>query len=964
MSSALEGDLRRRPPEARATSALETDLRRDVRGEIRFDPASRALYATDASNYRQTPIGVVVPLDEDDVVATVAACARHEAPVLSRGGGTSLSGQCCNEAVVIDFSKHVRGLVELDPERRRARVQPGIVLDDLRAAAERHGLTFAPDPATHQWCTLGGMIGNNSCGVHSIISGRTSDNVESLDVLTYDGLRLTAGATSDDELERIVAEGGRCGEIYARLRALRDRYAPLVRERFPDIPRRVSGYNLDELLPERGFNVARALVGSEGTCVTVLEATLELVHSPAWRTLVVLGYPDVFAAADHVPAVMAQGPIGLEGLDDQLVDNVLRTGLHEADVRLLPEGHGWLMAEFGGDTQAESLERAHAAVAALEGDCSAAVFEDIAQQRRIWHVRESGFGATIFIPGKDDAWEGWDDAAVAPERLGAYLREFRALTDSFGYRSSLYGHFGHGCVHTLISFDFASAGGVARFREFVEQGADLVVRHGGSLSGEHGDGQGRAELLGRMFGPELVGAFREFKAIWDPDGRMNPGKVVDPYRVDEHLRLPSYSPPASTTHFSFREEGGTFARAGLRCVGLGACRKTHTGTMCPSYMVTRDEQHSTRGRGHLLFEMLRGDPLEGDLGAEAVHDALDLCLACKGCKGECPVSTDMATYKAEFLSHHYAGRLRPRSAYAMGLVHWWAALGSVAPGAANAVLRQPRLAELLKRVAGVAPERSLPQLAGQTFRRRFHSRARPRARGEPVILWADTFNDNFHPEAAEAAVEVLEAAGRSVLVPRRRLCCGRPLYDFGMLDLAKRLLSQLLQALRPAIRAGVPLVAIEPSCLAVFRDELCNLLPDDPDAERLAAQSFGLADFLARDGYEPPPLPQRKALVHGHCHQKALFGMAPDERLLGALGLDFELLDSGCCGMAGAFGFEREHYDVSRACGERVLLPAVRDAAPDTLIVADGFSCREQVRQETGRETVHLAQLLRDALRA
>ena len=945
------------------TSALEADLRRAVRGEVRFDAAGRALYATDASNYRQTPIGVVVPLDDEDVVATVAACARHDAPLLSRGGGTSLSGQCCNEAVVVDFSKHVRGLVELDPQGRRARVQPGIVLDDLRSAAEEHGLTFAPDPATHQWCTLGGMIGNNSCGVHSIISGRTSDNVEALDVLTYDGLRLSVGPTTDEELERIVAAGGRRGEIYARLRALRDRYAPLVRERFPDIPRRVSGFNLDELLPERGFNVARALVGSEGTCVTVLEATLALVHSPAWRTLVVLGYPDVFVAADHVPAVMAQGPIGLEGLDDQLVDNVLRTGLHEADVRLLPEGRGWLMAEFGGDTQAESLERAREASAALEGDAGTALFEDIAQQRRIWHVRESGFGATIFSPGKPDAWKGWDDAAVSPERLGGYLREFRALTDAHGYRSSLYGHFGHGCVHTLISFDFASAGGVTRFREFVEQAADLVVRHGGSLSGEHGDGQGRAELLGRMFGPELVGAFREFKAIWDPHGRMNPGKVVDPYRVDEHLRLPSYSPQPVPTHFSFREEGGSFARAGLRCVGLGACRKTHTGTMCPSYMVTRDEQHSTRGRGHLLFEMLSGDPLEGGFDSEDVHGALDLCLSCKGCKGECPVSTDMATYKAEFLSHHYAGRLRPRSAYAMGLVHWWVRLGSLAPGATNAVMRQRRLAELLKRLAGVAPERSLPRLASQTFRRRFHSQARPRARGEPVILWADTFNDNFHPEAAEAAVEVLEAAGREVLVPRRRLCCGRPLYDFGMLALAKRLLGQLLQALRPAIRAGVPLVAIEPSCLAVFRDELCNLFPDDPDAERLAAQSFGLAEFLAREDYEPPALLAREALVHGHCHQKALFGMAPDERLLGALGLDYELLDSGCCGMAGAFGFEREHYDVSRACGERVLLPAVRDAPPDTLIVADGFSCREQVRQETGRETVHLAELLRDALR-
>ena len=702
--------------------------------------------------------------------------------------------------------------------------------------------------------------------------------------------------------------------------------------------------------------------------MTVLEAELALVHSPAWRTLLVLGYGDVFAAADHVPEVMTHGPIGLEGLDDQLVDNVLRTGLHEADVRLLPDGRGWLMAEFGADTRAESVERARAAAEALRRGAAAprvALFEDIAQQRRIWHVRESGFGATIFIPGKEDAWEGWDDAAVAPERLGDYLREFRALTDSYGYRSSLYGHFGHGCVHTLISFELTTAAGIARFRSFVEDAADLVVRHGGSLSGEHGDGQGRAELLPKMFGPQLVEAFREFKAIWDPDGKMNPGKVVDAYAVDENLRLgAAYDPPKPATHFALREEGGSFARAGLRCVGLGACRKTHTGTMCPSYMVTRDEQHSTRGRGRLLFEMLRGDPLEGGFGAEAVHGALDLCLACKGCKGECPVGTDMATYKAEFLSHHYAGRLRPRSAYALGLVHWWARLGSVAPGMANAAMRQPLPARLLKRAGGVAPERSLPELARETFRHRFHATPRPSRGAEPVVLWADTFSDFFHPQIAEAAVAVLEAAGRRVLVPRQSLCCGRPLYDFGMLDLAKLLLRQLLAALRPAIRAGVPLVAIEPSCLAVFRDELCNLLPDDPDAERLAAQSFGLAQFLERAGYRPPPLSGRAAVVHGHCHQKALFGMEPDERLLSALGLDYELLDSGCCGMAGAFGFEREHYDVSRACAERVLAPAVRDAPADALIVADGFSCREQVRQETGRHAVHLAELLRDAARA
>jgi FAD/FMN-containing dehydrogenase/Fe-S oxidoreductase len=970
------------PPPFPGAAALAAELAGALRGEVRFDAGSRALYATDASNYRQVPIGVVVPRDAADVAATLAACRRHGAPVLARGGGTSLAGQCCNVAVVLDFSQSMHRLVELDPERRRARVEPGIVLDTLRRAAERHRLTYGPDPATHDHCTLGGMIGNNSCGVHALMAGKTVDNVEELEVLTYDGLRLTVGPTSEQELARIVAEGGRRGQIYAGLKALRDRFAGLIRQRYPDIPRRVSGYNLDQLLPENGFHVARALVGSEGTCVTVLEATVRLVPSPPYRTLAVLGYADVYAAGDHVTEILEWQPIGLEGLDDRLISFIHVKGLHPESVAMLPPGGGWLLVEFGGDSQDEADARARRMAAALQQRAAAPairLMESRHEAKRIWEVREAALGATAFVPGMPDAWEGWEDAAVPPARLGRYLRDFRELVDRYGYGCTLYGHFGQGCIHTRIDFDLYSRAGIERYLAFIDQAADLVVRYGGSLSGEHGDGQSRAALLPKMFGPELVGAFAEFKALWDPDGKMNPGKVVHAYRPDENLRLGvDYHPWEPPTHLHFPDDQGSFARAALRCVGVGRCRRLASdgGVMCPSYMVTREEKHSTRGRAHLLFEMLERDAI-GRRGwrDESVKGALDLCLACKGCKRDCPVNVDMAAYKAEFLHHYYAGRPRPRSAYAFGLVYWWARLASRAAPVANFVAQAPGLAALVKAAAGMAPERRIPRFAGRTFKDWWRTRERGRGRGHGelpdgprVILWPDTFNNYFHPATAQAAVEVLEAAGRRVVVPETPLCCGRPLYDYGMLRLARRQLLQILAALREEIRAGTPLVGLEPSCLAVFRDELGRQLPHDGDARRLARQSFLLSEYLEREapGWQPPELAggRRKALVQAHCHHHAVAKLDAEMRVLSKLGLDSELLDAGCCGMAGSFGFEKgERYEVSVRCGERALLPAVRQAPADTLIVADGFSCREQIAQGTARRGLHLAQVLQLALR-
>ncbi|HEX6663295.1 MAG TPA: FAD-binding and (Fe-S)-binding domain-containing protein, partial [Gaiellaceae bacterium] len=635
------------------TRSLQRSLHESIEGEVRFGAGDRVLYSSTGSNYRQVPIGVVVPRTVEDVVATVAACREHGAPVLSRGGGTSLAGQCCNVAVVLDFSKYLHQVLEIDPDRRLARVQPGVVLDDLREQAEsRFGLTFGPDPSTHDHCTLGGMIGTNACGVHSVMSDfygpgpRTSDNVHALDVLTYRGERLQVGADGE----------GLPADLARSLRSLAERYGDLVRERYPNIPRRVSGYNLDDLLPENDFHIARALTGTEGTCVTVLEATVHLIDSPRARSLVIAGYEDAATAADDVPTVLEHRPLGIEGVDDVLIEDMTMVGKHRHDLSLLPEGRGWLLVELGGETKAEADEKAHALMSTLKrkskGLREVKLYDDPKSEEHIWKVREAGLGATAFLPGKPDTYEGWEDSAVPPEQLGDYLRGLRKLADRYGYESAIYGHYGQGCVHARWNFDLVTENGIDTFRRFLGEAADLVLSFGGSLSGEHGDGQSRAELLPKMFGDELVEAFREFKSIWDPDWLMNPGKVVDPDPITSNLRLgTSYRPPAVETHFSYPDDGGSFAHATVRCVGIGNCRREKGGVMCPSYMVTREEKHSTRGRAHLLWEMLNSDELPL-WDSPDVLDALDLCLACKGCTNECPVNVDMPTLKAEYLSHH------------------------------------------------------------------------------------------------------------------------------------------------------------------------------------------------------------------------------------------------------------------------------------------------------------------------
>jgi FAD/FMN-containing dehydrogenase/Fe-S oxidoreductase len=1059
--------------------SLRSRIRGGIRGDVRFDPGARALYSTDGSNYRQVPIGVVLPHDADDVLAAISACREFGAPLLCRGGGTSLAGQCCNVAVILDFSKYMSRILEIDPARRIARVQPGVVLDTLRNAAEKHHLTFAPDPATHDRCTLGGMIGNNSCGVHSVMAGKTDDNIEQLEVVTYDGTRLKVGEgfirdywgtdtfvrprhgraaaprrpggqneSCGDSRPRLSGgpdlscrSNDRRDQIHTALKQIADQYADQIRQKFPSIPRRVSGYNLNYLLPENGFHIARALVGSEGTCATVLEATCRLVESPPARVLLVVAYPDIYQCADHIPEIMAHKPIGLEGFDDLLVYYTRTKGINAAGLALLPEGGGWLMVEFGGQTIQEAESQAHGLIEALRQSATPPNTRLYSgqQAKRIWDIREASLGVTSHVPGEPLNWEGWEDAAVSPEKLGAYLRDLRKMMAAFHYKGSLYGHFGHACVHTRLNFDLQSKEGIAKFRRFVEEAADLVVSYGGSLSGEHGDGQARAELLPKMFGPELMQAFRQFKSAWDPDWKMNPGKLIGlpektPNKLDENLRLgPNYAPWRPATRFQFPADHGSLAAATLRCVGVGKCRREEGGVMCPSYRATHDEEHSTRGRAHLLWEMTQGPVREDGIirdgwRSQEVKDSLDLCLACKGCKSDCPVGVDVATYKAEFLSHYYEGHIRPRTAYAFGNIDVWARLASSAPGLVNLSTQLPFLRDIAKLVAGIPPQRTIPAFAPETFKQWFHrarsgGRIRPpsdakrapagdftigrfvadtvteastrksgrsegwksgpsepalsqskgpreadqndRASAPVVLLWPDTFNNYFHPATARAAVEVLEAAGFRVTIPQANLCCGRPLYDFGMLDRAERLLLDILDQLEPEIEAGVPVIGLEPSCVGVFRDELLNLFPHDQRAQALSKHTFLLSEFLETNSHNAP-LPQlpRKALLHGHCHHKSIMKMTAEESLLHRIGIDFTAPAPGCCGMAGSFGFERDKdkYDISQAIGELELLPAVRKAPADWLIIADGFSCREQIAQGTNRRALHLAEVLQMAL--
>ncbi|MFI7101063.1 FAD-binding and (Fe-S)-binding domain-containing protein [Streptomyces sp. NPDC050161] len=954
---------------------LEKELAAAVRGEVSFAAADRALMTMDASNYRRVPEAVVAPRDAEDVAAALRVCRAHGVPVVPRGGGTSIAGQATGVGVVLDFTRHLRRIVSLDPEARTAVVQPGVVLDDLRAAAGRHGLTFGPDPSTHSRCTIGGMIGNNSCGSHSVAWGTTADSVEELKLLTYAGEEARAGRGTD--------AGGAPTGLPPRLRdgvrALVAGELALLRTGYPDLPRRISGYALDALLPERGTDLARALTGSEGTLGVLTEATVRLVEPPAARALAVLGYPDESAAAEAAHTLLPHGPLTVEGMAADLV----------GDAAGLPKGGAWLFVEMGGASRAEAVARADALCrAAADGLTDHTVVAEPAGQRALWRVREDASGTATRMPDGSEAWPGWEDCAVPPARLGPYLRDFRALLAQHGLRGTPYGHFGDGCIHVRIDFDLLSHTGIRQFRAFSYDLGELVVAHGGSLSGEHGDGQARAELLPKMYGDELVGVFGKFKTLWDPSAGLNPGMLVRPARLDDNLRFDVLPRRPVPVEFGYPHDDGDFSAAVRRCVGVAKCRTTsaHSGAadvMCPSFRATGEETHSTRGRARLLHEMLAGEVVTDGWRSEEVRDALDLCLSCKGCRSDCPVGVDMATYKAEFLHHHYEGRLRPAAHYAMGRLPQWLHAAAPAAPVLNALARTP-LAAPAKRLAGITAERPIPALATEPFtrwwRRRRRTGAGKQGTAPTVLLWADTFTTHLSPEVGRAAVRVLEAAGLRPLLPpttppraegarprplpRRRspLCCGLTYVSTGQLDQARTVMRRTLDVLDPLLADGRPLVVLEPSCAAALRTDLPELLADDPRAARVArsVRTFAQAlEELAPD-WQPPRI-DRPAVGQTHCHQHAVLGEAAERRLRERAGLTGELT-GGCCGLAGNFGFERGHYDVSVACAEDRLLPAVREAPTHAELLADGFSCRTQLAHLTGRRGRHLAEVLAEGL--
>ncbi|MCL3994103.1 FAD-binding and (Fe-S)-binding domain-containing protein [Streptomyces lavenduligriseus] len=960
-------------------AALAGALRKAVRGEVGFDVTARALVTMDASNYRRVPLGVVAPRDADDVAAALEVCRERGVPVVARGGGTSIAGQATGTGVVLDFTRHMTALVELDPGSRTAVVQPGLVLDRLQEAAAPHGLRFGPDPSTHSRCTLGGMIGNNSCGSHSVAWGTTADSVRELSVITARGRRLRLGqgwAGAPDGL-RELAEG----EL-ARLRT-----------GFPELPRRISGYALDALLPEKGADVARSFCGSEGTLGILTEAVVRLVENPRARALAVLAYADESAAAEAAAGLLPLGPLTVEGMAADLVP--AGAGL--------PGGGAWLFVETGGETSAGARARAEEIVRAADV-VDSLVVTDPAAQRSLWRIREDAAGTATRMPDGSEAWPGWEDCAVPPARLGGYLREFRALLAAHGLRGTPYGHFGDGCIHVRVDFDLLTEAGVGRFRRFSEELAGLVVAHGGSLSGEHGDGQARAELLPRMYGAEMVGLFERAKAVWDPDDLLNPGMLVRPARLDENLRFSVLPRRPVDVAFAYPSDGGDFRAAVRRCVGVAKCRTTTVSgpaVMCPSFRATGEEEHSTRGRARLLHEMLAGDLVTDGWQSREVLDALDLCLSCKGCRSDCPAGVDMATYKAEFLHHHYAGRRRPAAHYSMGrLPEWlrWASRAHLAP-LLNTLAAVRPLAGLGKYLAGTAPERDIPRLAPRTFTTWWRKRkpttpgasptesASTPTPGDLVVLWPDTFTEHLAPSVGQAAVRVLEAAGLRVALPptllpregaigdgrtrsaaalltarRARVCCGLTYVSTGQLDRARTVLRRTLDLMEPVLRAGAPVVVLEPSCAAALRTDLPELLPDDPRAARLSAAVLTFAEALERHApHWTPPAVDRPVAGQTHCHQHAVLGDGPDRRLRAAAGLTGEL-SGGCCGLAGDFGFEKGHFDVSRACAEEQLLPSVRQAPEDAVILADGFSCRTQLDQLADVRGRHLAEVLAEAL--
>ena len=952
---------------------------------VRDDLATRSVYTSDASIYRRLPAAVIEPRSVDDVREALELATTNGWPITARGGGTSVAGNAIGDGLVIDTSRHFNRILDIDPVAMTATIEPGVVCDQLRDAAAVHGLTYGPDPSTHSRCTIGGMVANNACGSHSVAWGTSADNLVAVTVMLADGrlVELEAGGTSEPG-------------ITDALLALRDANLAVLRTELGQFPRQVSGYGLQHLLPERGFDVAKAFAGTEGTCGIITRLTVRLVRKPAATVLAVLAFADVFDAAEAAPRLRVPGVATIEGMGADLLAALrTRPGQSEAGGEL-PAGGGWLYCEVG----AETVEAAASIAAGLPGIVAdlvteARVVTDPLEARRLWAIREAGAGIVTRLPDGGEAWPGWEDSAVPPTRLREYLTDLYALLDELGLRGIPFGHFGEGCVHIRISFDFVTGAGMAVYREFITRAAELVHGYGGSLSGEHGDGRARSELLAVTHTSAARAAFAAFKRVFDPDGVFNPGVIVDPEPITQGIRpgIGSRRLEITPVH-AFSRDGGSFASAVNRCVGVGACR-SDAGAMCPSFQASHDELHVTRGRARALAEMLRGETLTDGWHSTEVREVLDLCLSCKACVAECPVNVDMATYKSEFLHHHHGSglrsfigaRRRPMAHFTMGwmpLLLRWAARVPGAVRVVNLLESWRPIEELTKRLGGLEPRRRMISFATEPLTR-WHRRRSRRAEAHrdsvatrpTVVVWPDTFTNFTATGPGQAAIEVLEAMGYRVLLPMADVCCGLTWHSTGQLDMTQRVLRQTLDVLEPFLDAGYPILGLEPSCTEMLTHESVELLPEDARARALSELTTSFGSFVAEHRTAGGAWPFRavgvgsgadaearptEAVCQVHCHQKATTGYENELEVLTALGIAVDVVGGGCCGLAGNWGFEPGHFDMSQQLAERELFPKIRAAGDTALVIADGFSCRTQIAQGTGVDARHLAEIMRDAL--
>lgn len=1029
--ASLQADAPADPFSEPKIAAFLNALVEAIEGEVDATTGTRARFSTDAGLYRIPPLALVFPASVDDVLTTLDLAREYEIPVTSRGGGTSCAGNAIGPGIVLDFTRHLNKVVSIDPHSRTAVVEPGCIEASLQEAAAPFGLRFGPDPSSQNRASIGGMVGNNACGPHATAWGRTADNIVALDCVDGLGRRFTARLEHDPSLPEVPG-----------LAELIDSNLGIIRTELGTFGRQVSGYSLEHLTPEKHRNLAAMLVGTEGTLVTILQITVRLVDLPRAPVLVALGYPDMIAAADDVPTVLEHHPLAVEGLDSRLVD-VVRRHNGPGAVPELPAGQGWMMCEVGGTDLEDSLTRARALVASAHTD-AAAIYPPGADALRLWRIRADGAGLggrTPFNPetgkGNEQAWPGFEDAAVPPARLGAYLRDFTALMKEFNIDGLLYGHFGDGCVHVRLDMPLETDEGVAHSRRFLERAAQCCASHAGSVSGEHGDGRARSELLRFMYSPAMLDLFAQVKGLFDPENLLNPGVLtapmsaasaavragtirpgtklgadvedVDPQPgvdlLDHFLRRPASRRLRADGGFAFREDHGDFATAVHRCTGVGKCRAGVLGAfMCPSWEATKDEKDVTRGRARTLQDAANGQ-LIASIDSPEVLEALDLCLACKACSSDCPAGVDMAKYRSEVFFRRYRGRLRPLSHYTLGWLPRWTRLSASIPGAAalaNALLGVDALRRLVFSFIGLDSRRPMPALQSGTFskwaRARGLSSSSPstqeasttptqtsvasasqggqastsspeksmRGAGGPrdprgrryVLVWADSFSQTLDDTGARSIVELLEANGFAVIVAPD-VCCGLTWITTGQLSGAKKKLSALLDALAPFAANGIPILGVEPSCTAVLRDDVLDLLPEDPRSSLLARGTFTLSELLATvpdEDLNLPDLSGVEIVAQPHCHHYSVMGWSADRALLDRLGATVTQL-SGCCGLAGNFGMEKGHYEVSVKVAEKSLLPTLAEH-PGAVYLADGFSCRTQAAQLAERGGMHLATLL------